>query len=731
MSRRGNPFRPFRNWIGLTAAMALSLVTLGWSTSASAMPGGLAVTIVVTATANPSTFDQDVAYTATLTTSDAGNLDITDTIEFQDNGGDISGCSFQSLASTADAGTYTATCDEPASNMSVGSHNITAFFPGDSTYDQGSGSLSQTVDQAPTTTVITSPSPGSSVQYGDEGQNSFNFTVSAPGVFNNSPSGSVNLYDGVPGPNTYLCTGFLGGSGAGQSNANCFINNGQLNAGLYQLTATYGGDNNFAGSSSLSEDFSVVQVTSQMQLFPVPGYALYGAETGNFFITGVGGGNGGNPTGFFSVTANGVNLVAPNSCSAGNGGGNPCFISSATALPASATPYEVTASYPGDANFTAASETASLLVIPATSSTTLSLSSSTAAFGNESSVRISASVTSGTSGSPTGSIAVDNGGNTACTIVLVANGPNTATGSCSVSDTGLSLGSHPLTADYPGDGNYQGSISSAHSLLITNQTDHGYWLVGADGGIFSFGSAKFHGSTGSLRLQRPVVGITPTLSQQGYWLVASDGGVFAFGDAGFHGSLPEMGFAPAGTAGPVRKLSAPIVGMVPSSDGGGYFMVSSDGGVFAFGDAHFAGSCPGIGGCQGSAVSVIPDASGDGYWVTTSTGNVYAFGDAPYYGAPGIQSSPVTSAVRTPDGGGYWVLLANGTVYNYGNAEYLGGASGLGGINPANTIFATADGGGYWLAAANGAVDSYGDAPNDGGMAAAHLNAAIIAGTGW
>jgi hypothetical protein len=186
-----------------------------------------------------------------------------------------------------------------------------------------------------------------------------------------------------------------------------------------------------------------------------------------------------------------------------------------------------------------------------------------------------------------------------------------------------------------------------------------------------------------------VVGITPTSDRQGYWLEASDGGVFAFGDAGFYGSLPGLGFAPAASAGSAPKLSAPIVGMVPSADGRGYFMVSSDGGVFAFGDAHFAGSCPGIGGCQGSAVAVIPDASGRGYWIATNNGNVYSFGDAPYLGAPGIQSSPVTSAVRTPDGAGYWILLADGTVYNYGDAEYLGGASGLGGLNPAAAIYAT------------------------------------------
>jgi hypothetical protein len=43
-------------------------------------------------------------------------------------------------------------------------------------------------------------------------------------------------------------------------------------------------------------------------------------------------------------------------------------------------------------------------------------------------------------------------------------------------------------------------------------------------------------------------------------------------------------------------------------------MVGADGGVLAFGNARFAGSCPGVGGCAGSAVAVMPDASGNGYW---------------------------------------------------------------------------------------------------------------------
>jgi hypothetical protein len=63
----------------------------------------------------------------------------------------------------------------------------------------------------------------------------------------------------------------------------------------------------------------------------------------------------------------------------------------------------------------------------------------------------------------------------------------------------------------------------------------GYWLVASDGGIFSFGDAHFHGSTGNITLAAPMVGMaSPEAS--GYWLVASDGGIFSFG-VPFHGSM--------------------------------------------------------------------------------------------------------------------------------------------------------------------------------------------------
>jgi SpoIID/LytB domain protein len=147
----------------------------------------------------------------------------------------------------------------------------------------------------------------------------------------------------------------------------------------------------------------------------------------------------------------------------------------------------------------------------------------------------------------------------------------------------------------------------------------GYWLVGSDGGIFAFGAAPFLGSTGAMRLNRPVVGMASTPSGRGYWLVASDGGIFTFGDAGFYGSTGAM------------RLNQPIVGMVPTPDGRGYLLVGRDGGIFTFGDAAFEGSLPGRGVADAIA-AVQPTADGRGYLMAGVSGAVYSFGDAPWFG---------------------------------------------------------------------------------------------------
>ena len=62
---------------------------------------------------------------------------------------------------------------------------------------------------------------------------------------------------------------------------------------------------------------------------------------------------------------------------------------------------------------------------------------------------------------------------------------------------------------------------------------HGYWLVGADGGVYALGDAAFYGSApGSGGAPSPIVGIEPTSDGAGYWLAEATGASLHFGDAG-------------------------------------------------------------------------------------------------------------------------------------------------------------------------------------------------------
>ena len=267
----------------------------------------------------------------------------------------------------------------------------------------------------------------------------------------------------------------------------------------------------------------------------------------------------------------------------------------------------------------------------------------------------------------------------------------------------------------------------------------GLWLAGKDGGIFALGTAKFHGSTGNIRLQRQITGIAPTADHGGYWMVASDGGLFAFGDAGFEGSVPASGIGPVGSKSP-DHLVAPIVGIVPTSNGKGYLMVASDGGVFAFGDARFAGSCASIHGCPAPVVAVVPDATGNGYWLLLSNCDMVAFGGAPNIPDTncqifaGTNKLTAAAAARTPSGRGYWVVLDNGTIFSEGDAQALGPAgTGLPAKagDSAVAVIATSDGRGVWVVDANGTVNAFGDAPKLTSPSEKALSAPIAAAAGW
>jgi sugar lactone lactonase YvrE len=243
----------------------------------------------------------------------------------------------------------------------------------------------------------------------------------------------------------------------------------------------------------------------------------------------------------------------------------------------------------------------------------------------------------------------------------------------------------------------------------------GYWFVASDGGIFSYGSAKFHGSTGSIHLNKPVVGMAPTPDGAGYWFVASDGGIFSFGDAHFYGSTGAI------------HLNKPVVGMAAAPDGKGYWFVASDGGIFSYGDARFHGSTGSLSLVK-PIVGMAATPDGGGYWLVASDGGIFTFGDARFFGSAGGSPlpAPVVGMAATPDGRGYWLVGSDGVVLQYGDAPWLGSPANLHLNAPIVGLAAAPDGQGYWLVGSDGGIFNYGDARFFGSTGALHLNQPIV-----
>jgi hypothetical protein len=575
-----------------------------------------------------------------------------------------------------------ATCSITDAQASTAYTETATFTDTDGLYGSGSTATAGPVSpaKAPSTTTVTDNS--GSVSTG--GTLVFTATIGGPG---GTPTGSV-VWSGS------TCTSSTTTLVAGV--ATCSISNAQAGT-TYGVTATYGGNTNYDGSFGTDPSAGVGKGTPSTPMItnlPTSTSATYGNPPFTAAVT---------------TTGDGMKYVISNSPGACTVGGS----NELTVTYVGAGSCSLTAEVAAGTRYGAASGSPQTFVIgratPSTPTVT-DIPTDAVEFAGF-------TATVGTTGDGT--------------TYVVSSTPST----CTVGPDGLTVffvsqGACTIVPGVEQGANYFAATGSSQTFSL-GPAPRGYWLVGSDGGIFSFGAAAFHGSMGGVWLQRPVVGITPTITRAGYWLVASDGGIFSFGDATFYGSIPGVGLHPAGSGLP-NSLNAPIVGMVPTVTRHGYFMVASDGGVFAFGDARFEGSCPGIGGCAGAAVAVMPDHTGNGYWLVTASGSVYAFGDATFYGTPAPDSIPVVDAVATPDGHGYWLLYANGAVTSFGDAATMGEPVGyVNSYNPAGAIFPTADGRGYWVATARGDVFSYGNAPYLGSESDAGLNGLIIAGFGF
>ena len=246
----------------------------------------------------------------------------------------------------------------------------------------------------------------------------------------------------------------------------------------------------------------------------------------------------------------------------------------------------------------------------------------------------------------------------------------------------------------------QGSVGTGWSGNLSGVGTIGYYQVGSRATWPRWAMRATTAMPVTRRFNHPIVGIAATGDGGGYWLVASDGGIFSYGDAQFYGSTGAI------------HLNKPIVGMAVTPDAGGYWLVASDGGIFSYGDAQFYGSTGAIH-LNKPIVGMAPTPDGKGYWLVASDGGIFSFGDAQFYGSTGAihLNQPIMGMAPTPDGKGYWLVASDGGIFSFGDAQFYGSTGAIHLNKPIVAMAAMPTGGGYWFSAADGGLFNFGDAP--------------------
>ena len=205
--------------------------------------------------------------------------------------------------------------------------------------------------------------------------------------------------------------------------------------------------------------------------------------------------------------------------------------------------------------------------------------------------------------------------------------------------------------------------------------------------------------------------VTPRQTGNGYWMLGSDGKVYAFGQSKPHGT-PAL---PAG-------VTAVDLEAIPG--GAGYWVVDSVGSVYAFGAAtHLGGIERGSLTAGETVTSLSATPQGKGYWIFTSKGRVARFGDATHFGdmARITLNAPVLDSIATPTGQGYYMVAADGGIFSFGDAKFHGSMGGQRLNKPVQSLVPDGDGKGYWLVASDGGIFAF-DAQFRGSMGGAKLN---------
>jgi Bacterial Ig-like domain (group 3)/FG-GAP-like repeat len=354
---------------------------------------------VTVTTSGPSTFGGSVTITTTLPPGTTGTVTIT-------SGGVTLG--------SGSVNPTTGTVVISTTSLPVGTDTITASYGGDTNNNPATGSATQIVTKATPSVTLTSSANPSTV-----GQSiTFTATLSA------NVTGTVTFLDG---------SAILGTSTV--NNGTAILITSTLTAGSHTITASFGGDTNNSPAVSapltqtVNKQTPVLPPPAVSSSNPPPNTPVTITETVPPGVTGtITFSDGSNPLGTAPIVGGVATITVPSLPQGSN---------------------SITAFSSGDANYNPATSLPTVVTV-GKAATVVTLTSSVNPSAASQSVTFSASVHAGA----TGSVVFLDGA------TILGTGTINAAGVASFATSTLTIGTHPITASYGGDSNYDPATSA-------------------------------------------------------------------------------------------------------------------------------------------------------------------------------------------------------------------------------------------------------------------------------
>jgi hypothetical protein len=424
--------------------------------------GSGVVTFTLTSSSNPTTYGAKFTILATVAPATSGGPTPTGSVQFFDGSQNLN---WTSTLDSSGRGTLPIpvplatplvcllTCP-PAANVMVlgaGSHVITVQYSGDANYAPATSmnSVTEQITKVPSTTTLSGvsavllPSEGGLVATVGDAQpptgGPYHFMVmGASGLVDGNPTGTVQFLSGT----NQIGTGTLVPNNSGNVTSNAALNTDNITSTSF--SATYAGDGNFQGSSSPVPTATSVNLTAS----PNPSNTGQSVTlTASISVASTAPA----PTGRVDFVDGTTHL---GSAPISNG------VATLTTTFTTAGSHSLTANYSGDANNAPSSSSVYTQVVNTSSTPTdtlkLTLSTNSAVYGQH--ITLFAQVTGNVSAAPAGTVTFLDG------TTVIGTGPLSQNYAYLV--VTLAVGTHQISATWPGDSNWPAAQSAAISLTV-------------------------------------------------------------------------------------------------------------------------------------------------------------------------------------------------------------------------------------------------------------------------